>query len=456
MDPNNGFCPAMKHNICMVSDFFYPNTGGVESHIFQLSQCLIKKGHKVIVITHAYGNRKGIRYMTRGLKVYYLPFQPFYNQCIFPTLFLTGPLMRTILIREEITIVHGHSAFSVMANEAMIHANNLNLKTVFTDHSLFGFADSSAIITNKLLELVLLHVDSVICVSHVGKENTVLRAKLHQDSVYVIPNAVDSSMFEPKDEVKPEKKIKNVNLSQEITIIVLSRLVYRKGTDLLVELIPKICEKYPKLNFIIGGNGPKRIALEEMVERHELYQNVTLLGAVRHQDVRRVLNKGQIFLNTSLTEAYCMAIVEAACCGLQVVTTDVGGIPEVLPSSWNEEPGRLAWLAKPNVDDLMCVLEEAIFDFERGRVVSSREAHNWVEDVYNWENVTCLTQTVYDGVIFKRSCTLAERLRICLNGTLGRKVFAFLVAIDYLVLKVAEYFLPEKNIDRAFNFQSDL
>lgn len=53
----------------MVSDFFYPNLGGVESHIFTLSQCLITLGHKVIVITHSYGNRVGVRYMTNGLKV---------------------------------------------------------------------------------------------------------------------------------------------------------------------------------------------------------------------------------------------------------------------------------------------------------------------------------------------------------------------------------------------------
>lgn len=53
----------------MVSDFFYPNIGGVESHIYQLSQCLLDRGHKVIVVTHFYGDRNGVRYLTNGLKV---------------------------------------------------------------------------------------------------------------------------------------------------------------------------------------------------------------------------------------------------------------------------------------------------------------------------------------------------------------------------------------------------
>lgn len=43
----------------MVSDFFYPNVGGVEEHIFNLSQCLLTRGHKVVVITHTYNDRKG-------------------------------------------------------------------------------------------------------------------------------------------------------------------------------------------------------------------------------------------------------------------------------------------------------------------------------------------------------------------------------------------------------------
>jgi len=53
----------------MVSDFFYPNMGGVEEHIFNLSQCLLENGHKVIILTHSYGDRVGVRYMTNGLKV---------------------------------------------------------------------------------------------------------------------------------------------------------------------------------------------------------------------------------------------------------------------------------------------------------------------------------------------------------------------------------------------------
>lgn len=57
--------------ILMVSDFFLPNIGGVESHIYHLSQNLIKLGHYVVVYTHAreQGNHFGIKYMANDLKV---------------------------------------------------------------------------------------------------------------------------------------------------------------------------------------------------------------------------------------------------------------------------------------------------------------------------------------------------------------------------------------------------
>jgi phosphatidylinositol glycan class A protein len=70
-----------------------------------------------------------------------------------------------------------------------------------------------------------------------------------------------------------------------------------------------------------------------MREQHILQDRVKLLGALPHHQIRDVLVQGHIFLNTSLTEAFCIAIVEAASCGLLVVSTEVGGIPEVLPKS---------------------------------------------------------------------------------------------------------------------------
>lgn len=102
----------------------------------------------------------------------------------------------------------------------------------------------------------------------------------------------------------------------------------------MIEVIPEICNKHKDVRFIIGGDGPKRVDLEEMRERYNLHSRVEMCGMLPHTQVREILIRGHIFLNTSLTEAFCMAICEAASCGLHVVSTRVGGIPEVLPSEF--------------------------------------------------------------------------------------------------------------------------
>lgn len=190
-------------------------------------------------MTHAYGNRSGVRYMTGGLKVYYVPWRPFIMQNTLPTFYGTLPIIRTILIREKISLVHGHQAFSTLCHEALMHARTMGYRVVFTDHSLYGFADVGSIHMNKVLQFTLADVSQAICVSHTSKENTVLRSGLPPQKVFVVPNAVDTAMFKPA----PERPGSN-----EIIIVVISRLVYRKGADLLVEVIPEVCRCYPNVS----------------------------------------------------------------------------------------------------------------------------------------------------------------------------------------------------------------
>lgn len=412
--------------------------GGVESHIYQLSQCLLHRGHKVVIITHAYGERSGIRYLTNMLKVYYIPMGPFYNQCVLPTLFTSLPLIRNILIREGITIVHGHSAFSALAHETMFHAKTMQLKTVFTDHSLFGFADASSLLTNEILKFSLSDADHAICVSHTSKENTVLRASLQPSLVSVIPNAVDSTVFTPDTTKRNPDKI---------VIVVISRLVYRKGMDLLAGVIPEICQRHSDVEFLIGGDGPKRVDIEEVREAHQLQDRVTMLGSLPHSDVQNVLNQGNIFLNTSLTEAFCIAIVEAACCGLQVISTRVGGVPEVLPDD-------LITLAEPSVKSLLYALECAISKKRNSTAMTPEEMHKRMKDVYLWQNVAMRTEKVYDSIQDNDPVDLGDRLwRYKKHGLdFPALLFMVVVVIEFIYYCMLEYFLPRKNIEMAEEF----
>ncbi|KAB7505084.1 Phosphatidylinositol N-acetylglucosaminyltransferase subunit A [Armadillidium nasatum] len=394
--------PRKKHVVCMASDFFYPNVGGVEEHIFQLSQCLISCGHKIIILTHSYGDRVGVRYLTNGLKVYYLPIQPFYNQSVLPTFITSLPLLRNVLLREGVTIVHGHSAFSTIAHETMNLGRALGLKVI--------------------------------------KENTVLRANVEPEKVSVIPNALDTLMFKPDLSKRPTDKI---------NVIILSRLQYRKGVDLQPPVIKHICKKYPQVNFIIGGDGPKRSLLEE-VRDYLGIERVQLLGALPHSEVHKVLVLGHIFLNTSLTEAFCIAICEAVCSGLQVVSTCVGGIPEVLPP-------HLIYLAEPTSSSLIEHLEKAIEREMDGTRCDPMRMHEEMRNIYTWSDIAVRTEKVYDAVSEDNlsSCLAdrAKRYRRC--GFLAGTFMIFLISLQSLLLKICDWKWPIENIDIVPDYHAD-
>ncbi|KAL1883338.1 Phosphatidylinositol N-acetylglucosaminyltransferase GPI3 subunit [Diaporthe australafricana] len=466
------------YNIAMVSDFFFPQPGGVESHIYQLSQRLIDRGHKVVIITHAYDDRKGIRYLTNGLKVYYVPFFVIYRSASFPTVFSFFPIFRSIIIREQINIVHGHASLSNLCWEATLHARTMGIRTIFTDHSLFGFADAASILTNKLLKFTLSDVDHVICVSNTSKENTVLRASLDPLMVSVIPNAVVADNFKPLDLAVEGSGTGSTNSSfgndyypvpahrlgphDTVTIVVISRLFYNKGIDLLVAAIPRILDHQPNTRFIIAGSGPKAIDLEQMVEQNVLQDRVEMLGSVRHDEVRDVMVRGHIYLHPSLTEAFGTVIVEAASCGLYVVCTQVGGIPEVLP-------GYMTQFAKPEEDDIVAATVKAIADIRANKIRTER-FHGEIKKMYSWTDIAKRTERVYNGISgdiseaefynaasvgatrggIQRDFALIDRLKRYYGcGIWAGKLFCLCVIIDYLFFLFLEWVAPRGDIDIA-------
>jgi len=309
-----------------------------------------------------------------------------------------------------------------------------------------------------------------------SKENTVLRASLDPFMVSVIPNAVVAENFQPLKTNHQRQNSGSLPTSQPrappvgptdtITIVVISRLFYNKGADLLIAVIPRILESDPYVRFVIAGSGPKALDLEQMLERNILQDRVELLGPVRHEEVRDVMVRGQIYLHPSLTEAFGTVIVEAASCGLYVVCTRVGGVPEVLPE-------KMTCFAKPEEDDLVAATCKAIADFRANRIRTER-FHDLVKTMYSWTDVARRTERVYDGITGAipekefygeyigggwsatrgragiQSFALIDRLKRYYGcGVWAGKLFCICVVVDYLILVALQFFAPREDIDIA-------
>lgn len=320
-----------------------------------------------------------------------------------------------------------------------------------------------------------------------SKENTTLRASLDPLAVSVIPNAVVPSSFQP---LHPhEARLANLQGDKSgllppppdpshpigpgdlLTCVVISRLFYNKGTDLLISALPLLLRRHENLRFIIAGSGPKAIDLEQMLDslpQQLLYSasgqsRVVLLGSILHEEVRDVMVRGHFFLSTSLTEAFGTVLVEAASCGLMVVATRVGGVPEVLPND-------MIVFVFPDVEDVVRGVTEAMRQLT-SKAVKRDKFHELVKNMYSWSDIARRTERVYDLITGTpaasdnegyydeewmhygqpaqpQSFALMDRLKRYFGcGIWAGKLFVIVVVVDYLIYCFLELIYPRDSID---------
>lgn len=365
-----------RYNIALVTDYFYPNTGGIETHVKTIGEELCKAGHTVVVITHKYKRHVG-RMKIGLLTVYYLDIPIIACNTAFPTLFSSYILYKTIFEMHGINVVHGHQTMSTMCMEAIYHANHLNIKTVLTDHSVFEFGKFERIICDALSSFICRNVDKAICVSNIARINTAARTNIPLCDIKVIPNGIVPRYFYPKEK----------STSKKIRVLFCARLVFRKGIDLLTGALPIICRD-KNIEVVIIGDGPKKDDVMQMIDEAELHSQVRLVGEMNYKRIPNVMRESDIFLNTSLTETFCTSILEAASCGLLVVSTNVGGIHEVLDDG-------MIYFCKPTPEDIA----EQIFNAAEN-LKKHMPSHHYQKILakYDWKIIADQTKKVYDEI----------------------------------------------------------
>ncbi|HUI55479.1 MAG TPA: glycosyltransferase [Bryobacteraceae bacterium] len=127
----------------------------------------------------------------------------------------------------------------------------------------------------------------------------------------------------------------------------IGRFVPAKGHSVLIEAFASIAPRIPQADLHIYGYGPLQGDLETQVARLGLQNRVHLEGPT--SDAARTLQSLDVFVLSSLSEGLPLVILEAMAAGLPIVSTRVGGVPEVAPENsvaWLCEPGDATALAK--------------------------------------------------------------------------------------------------------------
>ncbi len=121
----------------------------------------------------------------------------------------------------------------------------------------------------------------------------------------------------------------------DYNIISVGRLVPWKGFDTLIEIMPKILKEIPKAKLTIIGSGPQKKNYELRIKNYELTNSVFLVGQIPHKEVLEYLKSSDLFVLNTGYEGLSHQLLEAMALGVPIITTNVGGNPELIESSEN-------------------------------------------------------------------------------------------------------------------------
>jgi glycosyltransferase involved in cell wall biosynthesis len=102
----------------------------------------------------------------------------------------------------------------------------------------------------------------------------------------------------------------------------------RKGYQYLIEAVPLVLTELPGARFVLVGEGPERLRLEQLAAELGVAGRVQFLG--QRTDVSAVLPEFDVFVLPSITEGMPNAVLEAMAAGIPVVASRVGGVPEIV------------------------------------------------------------------------------------------------------------------------------
>lgn len=180
-------------------------------------------------------------------------------------------------------------------------------------------------IINAAVKFVIKKADHVMA----NSQDTLNAAQKFLGVTRNIP--IISTGFSPPDMVIPTKKIGTDG--SPIQLVMVSRLVERKGLNYLLDALAQITEKNWHLTLV--GDGPEQNRLEAQAKNLGIAPRVTFAGFVDEKEKFAILSRSDVFVLPTLHEGLGLVYFEAMYCGLPIVTTDNGGQTDFLTHEEN-------------------------------------------------------------------------------------------------------------------------
>lgn len=244
----------------------------------------------------------------------------------------------------------------------------------------------------------------IVAVSEYTKRQIVALGVSEPEKILIIPNGVDELKFYPANgEVKweyfglqPGSKV----------LLTLARLIPRKGQDTIIKALPKILSTVPEIVYVIAGAGKEswKSHLQELVNKNGLQDKVKFLGFVTEEEKLWLYQLASVYVMVSKdpgeegdSEGFGITYLEANACGLPVIGSKTGGIPEVVKDNSN------GLIVKPDDTEK---ITSALLKLLTEPQLYSRLSQNGRERVlkhYTWRIIASQYEKLFGSVIKNNS-----------------------------------------------------
>ena len=184
-------------------------------------------------------------------------------------------------------------------------------------------------IMNRILSKI---TDKIVAVSEDVKEDIIRYDSIDPSKIEVIPNGIDVERFNPEKNTTDIRKEFSLE-EDDIVIGFIGRIVPAKGLEYLLNALPYLKEEFKSIKLLIVGEGSLVEELKERAKKNNIFDNILFIG--RRRDIPEILASINIFVMPSIAEGLPNALLEAMAMGKPIVTTEVGGIPEIVKNGFN-------------------------------------------------------------------------------------------------------------------------